>query len=462
MLYNNIKFSGLFMVLPMLFCVGNAFGEVDNSLHPYYNVDSAVLDYSNVYNKSGAFNGCVGKGVTTSSVCGPATSLMVFIAQNITKTGAEFCMNRVLENKARWIVYFLPKDNKSKCFWLCQPGYGGADCSESANGNICYPEKISKTAFNEYETNQSEDTAYTENQDWLIIRHSFPAINASAEGEVFIAITDWVPSGHGAFVSPVMAQGENFDSDDITKRTIRIEKIGKDKLLCAPGYKPNAGNTDCEPINSTTCTFAGMKFCSGFEKDKYNESVHSLKADSSGCYRYFCKNSTQAFPSVLDKSCKDCAKPGRGGPSMTDGSCVVCPAGKYFDQKLNDCRDASAYSKSNMQFGRNNSTKEKPIVNQCWSITEPSAYKKCVLSGGTSGGNSGNSGSGGGNSGNSGSGGGTGSIGKYFQNPRIPDVWQNKVYNETVSAQESKSQYLDSKNTGIENTKEYGDFENIK
>lgn len=446
MRYNNMKFSGLFMVLPMLFCVGNAFGEVDNSLHPYYNVDSAVLDFSNVYNKTGSFNGCVGKGVTEGTSCAPATSLMVFIAQNITTTGAEFCMNRVLENGSKWIVYFLPKDNKSKCIWLCQPGYGGADCSESANGNICYPEKISKTAFNEYETNQSENTAYTENLDWLIKRHSFPAEYASAEGEVFIAITDWVPSGHGAFVSPVMAQGADFQHG----RTVRIEKIGKDKLLCAPGYRPNAGNTDCEPINSTTCTFAGMTFCSGFEKDKYNESVHSLKADSSGCYRYFCKSSNQAFPSALDKSCKDCAKPGRGGPSMTDGSCVVCPAGKYFVQESNECRDASAYSKSNMQFGQNNSTKDKPIVEQCWSITEPSAYKKCVLSGITSGGSSGNGGSGGGNnSGNSGSGGGTGSIGQYFQK-RIPDVSWNKVNAETVSVQEPSLQYQASKNTGME------------
>lgn len=448
MRYNNMNFSGLFAVLPMLFCVGNAFGLVDASLYPYYNVTTDVLDNAN-NNATGGFNGCVGKNVSNNSSCGSESSRLVFIAQNITKNGAEFCLNQVYMNDAgsktcdndyeNWVLYFLPRDNESKCFWLCQPGYGGADCSESANGNFCYPEDISRAAFSNYDIDTSQNTAYTENESWLFRRDTGARDSCSDEREVFIAITNWLPSGHGAFVSPVIAYGS-------TGSKITISKLGNNKVLCAPGYKPNASNTDCEPVNSTTCTLAGMTFCSGFEKDKYNESVHSLKADSSGCYRYFCKSSNQAFPSALDKSCKDCAKPGRGGPSMTDGSCVVCPAGKYFDQNSNDCLDASAYSKSDMQFGKN-STKTKPIVEQCWNITEPLAYKKCVLSGGTSGSNSGNGSSGGGNnSGNSGSGGGTGSIGKYFQD-------RFRFNNEPVSKQEAMSSDALLMNAEIKNIK---------
>jgi hypothetical protein len=449
MRYNNMKFSGLFMVLPMLFCVGNAFGYVADNLYTYYNITADVKSGTNFY-AQGLTKACVGKGVQN---CGPAQSIMMFIAQTINPTGAKFCMNQVYTNDEHWVVYYLPKEDKSRCFWLCQPGYGGPDCSETVNGDTCYPEELYSGAFSTYElTSNDGSTSYTENEDWLVDR--FLDGNAvdrfSSEREIFIAITDWLPSKHGAMVSPVIAYGAENTGNSGGRPYTTVAKLGNDVLMCAPGYKRNASNTDCEPVNSTTCTLAAMTFCSGFEKDKYDASIHVLEQDSSGCYRYFCKSSNQAFPSALDASCQNCAKRGRGGPSKTNGVCVVCPAGKYFVQESNECRDASAYSKSDMQFGRNNSTKDKPIVEQCWNITEPLAYKKCVLSGITSGGNSGNGGSGGGNnSGNSGSGGGTGSIGKYFQK-RIPDVSWNKVNAETVSVQEPSLQYQASKNTGME------------
>lgn len=310
---------------------------------------------------------------------------LLFIAHKIKSTGAKFCLTQVQgANKDKnkgvdgpWIVYYAAAGGVQKCFWLCKPGYGGNECEEAASSTVCDPSEISRNAFANYKISTSK-TVSLEDTAWLFSRSRAKcAAHGKDEHEMFLAISGWVPSGHGALVAPMIARAERNGWKPMYS-TATIYTAGESTLMCANGYKANPSGTDCEPIDASACQLQNGTFCNGFTRDKFDANIHSL--DSSGrCLRYFCQDSNQAFPSVGSVECVDCAKGIMGGPRLSDGVCVKCELGQYFDSAQGVCKTATGYSRTDMQYGKDKTKNTSPSLDtQCWTKTAPEEYITCV------------------------------------------------------------------------------------
>ncbi len=433
MLHNKIKkFVKIVCFLCITFMQSEAYCWIADSLKAGYNYTSSSSD--NHCKSQNIGDACVGNSATSNGVCVGWTSNMsnhgtysdegatlLFIAQKVNANGAKFCLTQVQganKNKNKgvdgpWLTYYAASGNQTKCFWLCKPGYGGAECGDAAGGSVCNSEIIKRSSFSNYRIATS-NTMNVESTDWMFGRWQNGSTQCNAHGknehEAFLAISGWIPSGHGAKVAPMMAWADRNGWADMDSTAI-IHTIGDSLLMCSPGYKPNPNNTDCEPVNATMCQLQNGTFCDGFSRDKYNEAIHTIDSTSSGnCLRYFCKDSNQAFPSSGDVSCVDCAVGVRGGPHPSNGVCVKCDLGQYFDSATGQCKTAQGYSRTDLQYGKNlTKGNNTAISDQCWTKTSPDEYKKCVL--GTQTASNGTTNNGGANSNNTIS----GTSGNFFE-----------------------------------------------
>ena len=130
----------------------------------------------------------------------------------------------------------------------------------------------------------------------------------------------------------------------------------------------------------------------GDEYDKcvkdYNETNDLYGDASATCTVFVCKDEGMGYasdPMVYgDFTCVPCAENsdktihhsrlGRG----SDGICKVCKVGEIV--KGGVCKEAKAIHKFYMGgvYDRNNSTVEKDIKDQCWTMSNPSTYKDCL------------------------------------------------------------------------------------
>ena len=127
----------------------------------------------------------------------------------------------------------------------------------------------------------------------------------------------------------------------------------------------------------------------GDEYDKcvkdYNETNDLYGDASATCTVFVCKDEGMGYasdPMVSgDFTCVSCAEKtihplrlGRG----SDGICKVCKVGEIVENGV--CIEAKAIHKFYMGgvYDRNNSTVEKDIKDQCWTMSNPSTYKDCL------------------------------------------------------------------------------------
>ncbi|MBP9999622.1 MAG: hypothetical protein KBT14_02925 [Proteobacteria bacterium] len=399
MLHNKINTCGglvIFFVVFFINSVGHCY--VSDSIKAGYNWTSSS---SNNHCKShGIDDACVGNSAVSGGVCtgwgnrgtySDERATLLFIAHQVNANGAKFCLTQVQganKNKNKgvagpWLTYYAAAGNQTKCFWLCKAGYGGPECNDPvADGAVCNAEEISRNAFSGYKLATSS-TMNLESTDWMFGRWQNPGTKCNAHGEneheAFLAVSGWLPSGHGAKVAPMMAWADRSGWDDMESAPI-IHRVGDQLLMCSPGYKPNPSNTDCEVVNATTCMLQNGTFCDGFSRDKFDETIHTIDSTSAGkCLRYFCKDSNKAFPSSGDTSCEDCAVGVRGGPNPNNGVCVLCDLGQYFDSTSGQCKSALGFSRTDLQYGvGKTNSKSGKVSDQCWTKTTPEEYANCV------------------------------------------------------------------------------------
>ena len=398
---NFLKFIGVFSIV--LGIHGGAFGRIGglgDDIKSAYKYDPPMFfEQPNIYCPEMSIgDACVGDSYMSSpGVCGHIVgngtesdegAVLMLVARQVKTTGAKFCVTQIQGENTNesdpWLGYYNPSGNVFKCFWLCMPGYGGSECSESAESagqDLCDPTEISREAFSGYRLARNNNAPSIEDIAWMFHRWTNGCSgngNTYQEHESFIAVSGWLPSKHGARVASMIAWSDrygysNMDSD------AKITTAGESLVMCSPGYKPNPSGTDCEPVNTTACLLSSASFCDGFARDKFNEVIHDLDSTGSGnCLRYFCKDKNQAFPSLGDTSCVDCANGVKGGPHPKNGVCVTCNTGQYFDSTSGECKTARGFSKKVLQYGPSEAKSTTKVTEECWTITDPDTYKACV------------------------------------------------------------------------------------
>lgn len=311
---------------------------------------------------------------------------VAMIATKVVEHGAYFCpyqaqCSNSRKEKHAWTTYYLPNGfSEDKCAWLCESGYEGEDCKEQSE----QPPYCDKTPYNTKNGGKFSGLSMkTWGGDAGSVEgnvHGFNTWNTGnkMEHDVFLGVIKFLE--HGVMASPIHVQcGRDNWKDNDSYFDVVDTAPGTVKLLCAPGYTPNAANTDCEPKNKGICEIQDIKMCDGFARDKYNSSIHTIKVVD-GCAKYFCSETGKAFVSATDTTCSDCATGSKGGASGKDGTCVKCETGQYFNTDTSTCETATAFSKTDLQYGKGKTkNSDSDINNQCWTFVEPELYRDCVL-----------------------------------------------------------------------------------
>ena len=355
-------------------------------------------------------NNCINKSWVTPA-WGDEYGILVMAAVEATVGGAKFCPTAaVSKNKydtSSWTQYYI---NPTGCVWLCVAGYTGERCLEKES-NV-------KTCDNTLLLQSNYDSIKRmDEKEWTNREAELPNWGANIsptcggrfpeEHDLIAIISDWLPSGHGAYVRPYIVRAEGDETNDIyswinlypaaytQKSNIYDQNDNVPyKIACKNGYKPNSDNTDCVPISKEVCDgTANLPFCgTGWIKETYESNkdkfdIHYngwLNGDNSPCKWYTCKGENMAFPSEQKKGTTECSKcdPNQQTGIVTgSGVCYSCPDGKFFDNVVSGhCVDAIALDKDVMKYGRGNNATTS-IEKQCWTLEVPTDYKECVMSG---------------------------------------------------------------------------------
>lgn len=309
--------------------------------------------------------------------------IVSMIARKIVQHGGYFCPTQLQcgntnwQNKS-WPRYFNPTGySADKCVWLCEKGYTGENCSDTASANDPLDENkydlsslsvavSMKTSGGNDNNVSSEITVF---DDW----HSYHDNECTA----ILGITDH--KEHGGVARPVQVCCKYWDGWLNYKSGVKsaIYATNSSKLLCAAGYTPNSNNTDCIPLNVNAAAATSKNFCEGFDAEKFDSAIHVAK-NTGGCYKYICKEAGKAFPGGGNFACADCATGIKGGANKDTGVCVVCQTGQYFDQATGTCKVATAVSSTDMQYGKGKTKESDKIDDQCWTKVVPTDYKECV------------------------------------------------------------------------------------
>ena len=356
------------------------------------NWGNAQMSYCQASNPGNAVIGnkkdvCTGNN-NSACLLGDDYGMLMLIARDVNANGAKFCVTTVYgerkEKGTAWTIYAEPAQG-TKCFWLCKSGYSGDGCS-STTPNGCDTTPLQRSDFDQYSISRDigvEGGIYMfhwdENQDC--------GLNSNHEHDMVLAISNWLPSGHGAKARSFVISSRRGE----WKKPIawpQVWGVGEETLLCKNGYRANAAGTDCEEIDANEC--ARTQMCSGWNGGAFDAGTMVMEYNSSctndagtkGGYIYKCKGVGQAFASATDRTCVACNANLRGGPSPDDGTCIKCDLGKIYDENVSSsgyCKATVALSKTDLQYGLGK-TKDsvKDIKKQCWTIINPDEYKKCV------------------------------------------------------------------------------------
>lgn len=319
----------------------------------------------------------------SACVLGDDMGILMMVAREVNENGARFCPTTIYAEKKKkgnaWTYYSEPAQGTQTCYWLCKPGFGGESC-QSTTPTGCDSTLIRRDDFNNL--TMAREPQF---EDAIPMFHwneyQGCGANKGQEHDMILAISDWLPSGHGVYAAPfsIRARREGWKSK---RGGIEAWPTGEATLLCKNGYTANAAGNDCEPIDETACALTQM--CSNWPSNGFDEATMSLDYnDNMGCYTYRCREKGYAFPSSTDRTCQPCTENLRGGASPADGVCIQCDIGYIFDETASGsgyCVQAAGYDKTDMQYGTNQS-KETPLNNQCWMIAEAEEYSDCVKNG---------------------------------------------------------------------------------
>ena len=320
---------------------------------------------------------------------GDEFAVQLLVAMGHNDRGARFCPVQVEgknKNKGNaWTEYSLAADN---CIWLCLPGYTGPECAKSTSDTIttCDPTVLDKTTYQGLGRVASGPNI--EDQVTMFNRAlgNSCGVHKSQEHDEILAISRWLPSGHGAYVRRmiVRAQREGW-KDMISWAAVYPADASSEVLVCKDGYQPNAANDDCVEINFNVCALAMA--CDGWDTG-FDETLHVMKKrETENCYEFRCVEKGYAFRSATDKTCVPCVSSKRFGINPVNGTCVECEIGKIFDENAaatGYCANTISFTKTDLQYGPGQTRNTNfEVDNQCWTKRGPEYFECMGVSTGT-------------------------------------------------------------------------------
>lgn len=325
--------------------------------------------------------GGIGKG-GTHGTWGDEWGLVGIVANTIVEHGGYFCPYQIQcanrrKKKKSWTMYYWPSGfSYDKCAWMCESGYSGPNCLSQTSTPMTCDETAFNTASGGKFSGISMKTWGSDADQKEFEVTGFNQWGSDPECDVVLGVIKFLQ--HGVVAAPVQVccGRDNWKSIDSFVSSVQVA-TGQQKLLCATGYQANATGTDCEPISADICATQNMTFCQNFSREKYDSSKHTLE-ESGSCVKYFCSEPGTAFPAVGDTSCEVCGDGVKGGANRDNGVCMICDTGQYYNEKTGTCQTASAYSKTDMQYGDGQTKNSVEIEKQCWLAVDPEEYNSCV------------------------------------------------------------------------------------
>ncbi len=334
-------------------------------------------------------------------------AVVALVAEQVVEHGGYFCPYQLqCANKhckgSSWLRAFEPTGySKSKCAWFCEKGYTGTNCGKQkvATTGMDTPTNTGdgglfsglsmKTSGGDKNDKYSSVLVFGTSVDsksnasfWQKMINLDVHKKYNRQGYFLLGAVEF--KEHGIVAAPVYlscyAEHRHYNKSWV--EGLETLAKGGQKLLCAEGYTPNSSDTDCVLATADMLEIADLNFCTGWDSAKYNSSIHIL--DTSGdCDKYLCRESGKAFAAAGDPTCTDCATGIMGGHNPNNGTCVKCQSGEYFNQAQGKCLSAAAYSKTDLQYGKDKTkNSEQPLEDQCWTILTPDEYRACVKNGG--------------------------------------------------------------------------------
>jgi len=317
---------------------------------------------------------------------GDEAGYIVFIPTTSYDHGGYFCpVSLIGRNKNKgdsWTTYDAVAGNNTVCFTLCAKGYTGPKCENNYSAvSSCNKREVTQSSFDHL---QMVRNGYwdVEGSVGMFAANNYAGcgVNKGQEHDIVLMISDWTSSGKGAFVRPYYVRAQRSGWKDMDS-WINLQPAGGQVILgCLNGYKQNADNTDCVPINEDICNSLG--WCSGWTESAYQQKISERVIyvhDLDKCMQSRCKDPTKAFDK--DWNCTvDCIKDSRNGVSPDDGTCITCQDGYVFDKDSRQtgfCKKALTLDKTFMQYGTGGQNAE--YDSQCWTMTDFDNYKSCVL-----------------------------------------------------------------------------------
>ena len=333
---------------------------------------------------------------------------LMMLAKDVNSHGALFCPIQIVARNARkepaWLKYQNNPDDTTKCTWLCQEGWSGAQCMDPISESTRYAdEQRDDTLFQPQ--NYDTITAYKPTNNFNTNVPSFFGISKAGCGHndseaeehmTSLMIVGWLNNGHGAYARLVTARSyEEGWKDNTSWPVLYPASESKPVLVCKNGYKPNTQKTDCVPIptpdsdvpeeNSAGITVDGVtidtvapvtetNLCFGWQ-ETFNDEIHEFyKGDNATCYVYRCKTPGFGFADDRKVQCIECTSNTRSGIDSSTGKCVKCNNGEIFDSSLNRCKKLKQITRDQLLYGNKPATASNP----CWQKLG-SEYADCVL-----------------------------------------------------------------------------------
>lgn len=292
------------------------------------------------------------------------------------------------------------------CQVYCADGFTGSDCSTkitdaTSDGSTKSP--ASDWRSEEYTFSGQEGSTSYESDTLSAVMYAYAhKWYKNQEADILLGVTKFTPNGVKVAPVTVVCGSRRANKDDHIFVKLKSVPAGE-VLLCTNGYTPNQDKTDCVEFDSAQVAGVVVQNESGSYTKKtdekqmslydtlkakpgYDEKIHQI-IDTGSTLAIVCKNHLHGFVSPDSLECVECisensAKSGVARPAngIAYGVCVKCPTGKIFDVEANQCEDALALSKSDMQYGQDMRTKSSAVVNQCWTkVSDPDEYKNCIL-----------------------------------------------------------------------------------
>lgn len=214
--------------------------------------------------------------------------VVAYVARQIVAHGGHFCATQIRSRNSGksgcpkiWTMYQNPAGKfQETCFWLCEPGYSGENCTagRAKSDDACKYTKLSREKLSAdltYNEDGGLDDAAVEglmsaNNYTGFFRFGHGKSKKGNEQDVVLAAKKFLENGHGIIASPatLSAHGGMWNNDDYSDEwldckygdsNITITTNGAkytEKTLCMPGFDgPDCSTSLCKICDDELTVF---------------------------------------------------------------------------------------------------------------------------------------------------------------------------------------------------------------